>query len=306
MGRLSILITGAGGYVGRAAVAEARRVGHQVFAQVRGPDRAPQDWSQDPGITPVVCDLVQADGSLAEACAAADCVVHCAAAMTGDDAAQARDTQEATRVLLGQIPAGGKLVHVSSMAVYDYNAMDPGTIVTEEAPIDHRPAARDAYARAKIAQEQLVSEMADARTLRLTILRPGAVFGPGRLWNAHLGTWIGPVLLRFGRRGQIPLAHIALTAEALVRAAESRATSPINVLDEDLPDRVRYLACLHGPDAPKLIVPLPAALLAPLQSSATRAARYRPFGFDATRLRNVLDVHQHQGFETLMHEAQDA
>ncbi|WP_425039925.1 NAD-dependent epimerase/dehydratase family protein [Primorskyibacter sp. S187A] len=304
MGEMTLLITGAAGYVGRAAVAQARAVNHDVLAVVREPGRVPPDWAEDAGISVIDCDLRTPSAALGDAVAQADCVIHCAAAMSGDRETMVQSNVTATRALMDLMPLGGKFVHVSSIAVHDFASQEPGAILTEETPLEQAPHTRDAYAAAKLAQEEEVVSAAKAGGLELTILRPGAVFGPGQLWNAHLGRKIGPVLLRFGMRGQIPLAHISTTAEALIRAAELPEEDPIMIVDEDLPDRLRYLGALVAPVAPKLIVPLPMNLLAPVQSQATLAARYRPFGFDNTRMRDVLGIQQQKGFEKLMHEAQ--
>jgi UDP-glucose 4-epimerase len=301
MGALTLLVTGGAGFVGRAAIAEALRRGHRVATLVRGPERAAALRRALPDVEVREGDLTAAPGALAAAAQAADCVIHCAGTLGGD---HGRDTGAATTALLDALPEGGKLVHVSSIAVHDFAAPAPGTILDETAPLESRPETRDAYAAAKIAQERAVVAAAERKGLRLTLLRPGAIFGPGRLWHAHLGKRIGPVLLRFGRSGQIPLAHIDLTAAALVAAAERPATDPVIVVGEDLPDRLRFLAALeHGP---RLIVPLPQALLAPVQSLGTRAARYRPFGFDNARLREALGVRDGRSFEQLMRDAQRA
>ncbi|MGX9355707.1 NAD-dependent epimerase/dehydratase family protein [Roseobacteraceae bacterium S113] len=297
MGALTLLITGAAGFIGRAVVAEARAQGHGVIAHLRDAGQAPGPWVQDNEISVIAADLSAPDDALRAALARADVVIHCAAALTGDVEAQ---TRAATQGLLDGMPKGAKLVHLSSIAVYDFHTPAPGTILDESAALEPHPDTRDAYARAKIAQEEMVR----AAGLDLTILRPGAVFGPGRLWNAHLGRAIGPILLRLGHRGQIPLAHIGLTARACIAAAKAPATEPINVLDDDLPDRARYLNALTK--GPKLIVPLPQALFAPLLSAQTRAARFKPLGFDNARMREGLDVHQTHGFEALMHQAQEA
>lgn len=236
MGGLTVLVTGAAGFLGRAVVAEARARGHAVRTLTR---RAGGD---------VVCDLAQ--GVPASALAGIDRVIHCAAALAGDDATMQRDTVRATRNLAAA--AGVPMVLAGSIAVYDGLA---GPVVDETSPPESRPDLRDAYTRAKIAQESAARTEAPLRILRI-----GALWGPGRLWNAHLGVFAGPLFLRMGQ-GELPLAHVAHAAAALVLAAEGawHGVEEINVVDDDRPDVQGYLAALPHP--PKVTLHVPFALM---------------------------------------------
>ena len=113
------------------------------------------------------------------------------------------------------------------------------------------PALRDAYTRAKLAQEAAVS----ASGLSSCIARVGAVWGPGRLWNAHLGVPLGPVLIRIGAGGEVPLAHVQNVALALVMLAET-GVGVINVVDDDRPSPRAYVAALRSGGWPRLVIPL--------------------------------------------------
>lgn len=310
MGAMTLLITGAGGYIGRHAVSEARARGHRVIAVMRREARMPE------GVERLICDLADGGEALAGACARADAVIHCAASMSGDAARHGRDTLEATRSLLAAMPRGGKLVLLSSIAVYGWDDVEPDDRVTEDTPLERHPERRDAYAAAKLAQEEIAQAAAKNHALQLTVLRAGAVFGPGRLWNAHFGPMLGPLLIRMESRGELPLCHISTCAQALIAAAERPATGPINLLDEDLPHRDRYLNCLDA--GPKLTLPLNwrwvvplAHLLSPLGPNrpgllrpCVLRARFLPLRYDNSRMRAVLGLRQAQGFEALMHEAQ--
>ena len=256
MGALTLLITGAAGFVGQATVAMARARGHQVRAVVRHSGTAPQRWQSDPGIALHAVDLAQPDQTLKMALERVDVVIHAAAAMTGSDEVHERDTLRATRRLVMAMPPAMPLVLVSSLAVYAGD-LPPGSLIDETTALEPSPGLRDAYCRAKLAQEEI------ARMVRgpLRILRPGAVWGPGHVWNAHLGLALGPVLLRMGN-GPIPLCHVDHCALALILAAERRdAPAVVNVIDDDLPDRHRYIAALRQGGWPKLVLPLSWRLL---------------------------------------------
>lgn len=257
---LTIAITGAGGFVGKATVAAAMRRGHSVRALVR---------NETPGFPPsvecIVLDLSVDEARLADALNGVDAVIHAAASMSGDAETAARDTVRATEILLramGEAAPDARLVLVSSIAVYDADARE----IDEDTPLETRPLARDVYAQAKLAQEACLKGYGGESW----IARPGAVFGANHLWNAHLGFRIGPLLIRLGEAGEVPLINIDNCAEALVVAAETPVPgdSPraINLLENDLPDRGRYLAAL-GRSAPRFQLPLPWKVISALGSA---------------------------------------
>lgn len=256
MGALTLAVTGASGYLGRAVVAQARARGHLVRALLRDVRRAPAGWSHDPGVKLIEAPL---ERLASPAFAGVDAVLHLAAAMSGDDAAHERHTLEPTRLLLRAM-AGceplPRLVLASSLSVL--GGMREGDTVTEETPLEAEPQKRDAYARAKLAQEALVSAHAEATGASVAILRIGAIWGPGRLWNGHLGVAMGPLLIRTGSGGQVPLAHVTRVAHMLVLAAERhrQGLQIAHVVDVDLPDRARYIAALRKGGWPRWVLPL--------------------------------------------------
>ncbi|MGR1580878.1 NAD-dependent epimerase/dehydratase family protein [Thalassobius sp. S69A] len=265
-GPMTILITGAAGYVGRAAVAAARARGHHVVAVVRLAGVTPDGWDQDDGIELVEADLSAPSSVLALDMLGVDAVIHAAASLTGDDAAQARNTLDGTRHLLAamaQADVPPRLVLVSSVAVYSGADLAPNGIVDETSALERHPDQRDAYCRAKLAQEQLAAETIQVIGGQLRVLRLGAVFGPDRLWNAHIGPGFGPIVLRLAAGGEIPLCHIANCAEALIRACEypvadgpDGAIDVLNLIDDDLPDRVRFLNAMARTGWPRVVLPV--------------------------------------------------
>jgi len=317
LGTLTLTITGAAGYVGTATVAAARARGHTVRAVIRGPASA--DWAGDGAIACHRADLGTDD--LTAALDGSDAVIHAAASLAGDEAQMRRDTVVATGALMRAAAKAGvrRVVLVGSVAVYGTDGLAPGAEIDEHSPPDRHPHRRDAYCRAKLAQEALARDIAREHGLCLRILRVGAVWGPGRLWNAHLGAAAGPVLIRLGAAGQIPLAHVEAVARALIRAAEAgpdRADIPevLNIVDDDLPDRLRFLNALQRGGWPRLVLPLSwrvpdavAAALAPLgarlpgllRRPALRA-RMMPLVYSNARARAALGWHGNRNFEAAM------
>jgi nucleoside-diphosphate-sugar epimerase len=151
-----------------------------------------------------------------------------------------------------------RVVLASSIAVYD---ADASGVVTEATPLEAAPARRDAYARAKIAQEGMLRDSG----LRHTILRPGAIIGPGRVWNPHLGPVIGGVLMLMERHGEVPLVSLTDCARAFVLAAEMPGEGrALNILGRDRPTRARFVATLRQAGWPRHVLRLNWRLLLPL------------------------------------------
>ncbi len=295
MGALTLVITGAGGFLGRATVARARARGHAVRAVLRQP--APHGWARDAGIMAIRADLAEAlpDDLFDGACA----VIHAAARMTGDDLAQTRDTVAPTEAVLeAAARAGARLVLVGSLSVIGAAALAPFDTVDEGTLVEARPELRDPYTRAKLRQEQLAREIATRHGAALRIVRPGALFGPGQLWNAHLGVTLGPLLIGPRHHGELPLCWLPHAAAALVLAAEAPAGAGFEVIhavDDDRPDRSRFLRAIgqraalplgwRGVDAVAgALAPFGARLPGLLRRPVLRA-RWMPLRYSNARLR---------------------
>lgn len=263
---LTIMITGAAGYVGRATVAAAREAGHDVVAVVRLAGVAPDGWEDDEGIEVIEADLSNPLCIPSLNMEGIDAVIHAAATLSGDDAVQERNTLVGTQNLIEAIAQAEdmpRMVLVSSISVYSGMNLPQNPLVDEKSALERNPEQRDAYCRAKLEQEQICVSAAQDIGMELRIMRLGAVFGPGRLWNAHIGPGFGPFVLRLNDVGEIPLCHIAHCAEALVRAAEisvndgpDGAIDVLNLVDDDLPDRIRFLNAMSRTGWPKVIVPV--------------------------------------------------
>lgn len=320
-----VLITGAGGFIGRYIVAEARARGFLVRAVVRHVDGALAEWREDAGISVVVCDLSKGGPDLN----GVDCVIHAAASLTGDDTTHLRDTLAATETVLTSI-VGAKvaphLVLVGSIAVYDTMSLRVGAVLDEATEIEPEPEQRDAYCQAKLEQEKAIRAAATEHGFPISILRLGAVFGPDRLWNGHIGIGVGPLVLRFGSRGQVPTCSVEHAARALVRAIDMRPDNGldiVNVVDDDLPNRARYVRVVRGSGWPKAVIVLPwrmldflALLLSCLPRNLLQNlpgllrrrvlhARIKPLKYNNTKLREYYDIESLDWFEAAMLRAID-
>lgn len=195
---LTIALTGATGFVGRATVAELLRRGHRVRALVRNPAA---DLLVDVKLVSGNLDDAQA---LRRLTAGADAVVHIAGTVAALDRTRffATNADPIPAIAEAAIAAGVKrFVHVSSLAARE-------------------PALSD-YAASKRAGEEAISRFADS--LSLVILRPPAIYGPGdKATLPLLRTLTQSVALVPARPDvRVSLMHVTDVARVLADAAEN-------------------------------------------------------------------------------------
>lgn len=203
----SVLVLGAGGFIGRRIVAALAATGHTVRAGVRdGRGTFPA------GVVPIAVDATRQ----AAIEAAADGVEVIVNAVAGGGTTIAENA-----TALFAAAAGRRVVHLSTMSVYGRMTGD----VDESIPFDVLlQGDLDDYGRAKLVAEGC----ARASTAAWTLLRPGIVYGPGsREWSALIGD-----LLQARRLGDLGaagsggcnLVHVDDVAAAVVAALATPAS----------------------------------------------------------------------------------
>ncbi|MFN3259669.1 MAG: NAD-dependent epimerase/dehydratase family protein [Pikeienuella sp.] len=168
-----VLVTGAAGFVGRAVVKRLRAAGHEV----RGSDLAG-------GAEVAAVDLRDRAAVAAWVDEApVDLTIHAGAVSgpmaVGADLAGTFDVNLGGSVNLLAALRGGRLVHISSNAVY----LGPGAPdgLAETAPVG----SDEPYGASKVAAEAAVAAWVGAAGLSAVVLRASSVYGPGRR-TAHL------------------------------------------------------------------------------------------------------------------------
>jgi nucleoside-diphosphate-sugar epimerase len=138
-----------------------------------------------------------------------------------------------------------RFVNVSSFAVYSNVRMRPGALFDESCPMEDKPAdTGDAYAYAKIKQDEIVMEYGEKRGLPYVILRPGVVYGPGSGGiHGRIGIDTFGPFLHMGGSNSIPMNYVDNCAEAVVLAGliDGIDGEIFNVVDDDLPTSRQFL-----------------------------------------------------------------
>ncbi|QCR20770.1 NAD-dependent epimerase/dehydratase family protein [Agrococcus sp. SGAir0287] len=188
---MTVLVTGASGFLGRAVTAALVAEGHAVRTLQRRP-------SGVTGASDVLGTVADA-AAIARAIDGVDAVVHLAAkvSLAGDPAEFRAVNVEGTRTLLDAAQAEGvqRFVQVSSPSVAHAGSALVG-VGAEPASPEH---ARGDYARTK-AEAELLALGRDSAAMPVVAVRPHLVWGPG---DAQLTERI----VDRARRGRLPLLN---------------------------------------------------------------------------------------------------
>jgi predicted dehydrogenase/nucleoside-diphosphate-sugar epimerase len=224
------LVTGATGRLGTSLIEELVAGGYRVRALCRRPPM--EGPLRHPLVDVTLGDLGDAT-AVDAAVAGVRVVYHAGAAMRGPWGEHARGTVAGTHHVIDSVLRHrvARLVHVSSLSVLDWNALD-GALVTEEAPLEPRPEARGSYTRAKLLAERQVLAAVRDLGLPAVIVRPGVLLGPdGPGLETLNAVVVGRHLVLLGdASGAPPLISLSDAAELIVRAGSVSTLEPGTVL----------------------------------------------------------------------------
>jgi nucleoside-diphosphate-sugar epimerase len=167
-------------------------------------------------------------------------IYHLAAGVEKSFAGAFMNSALATRNLLDAFLAQSRparFVNVSSFAVYSNLKMARGALLDETCPLEDAPQERfDAYCFGKLKQDELVRQYGAQRKLPFVILRPGAVFGPGKKsLSGRVGIDTFGFFIHLGGGNQLPLTFVDNCAEAIVLAGLKPGVDGeiFNVVDDE-------------------------------------------------------------------------
>lgn len=242
-----ILVTGAAGFVGARVIAALLERGRtDIVAFVRPSSRTERlqaTLAAHPlgsHVPVMVGDLLSRD-DCRRATAGVSIVLHLAAGVEKSFAGAFMNSALATRNLIEAFLESvhpRRFVNVSSFAVYSNRQLKRSAVLDETCPLEDNPQGRhDAYGFGKLKQEQIVQEYGASRRLPYVILRPGAIFGPGKkALSGRVGIDSFGVFAHLGGSNQIPLTYVDNCADAIVMAGTIPGIDGeiFNVIDDDL------------------------------------------------------------------------
>jgi nucleoside-diphosphate-sugar epimerase len=168
-------------------------------------------------------------------------VYHLAAGFEKSFAGAFMNSALATRNLLDAFLQYGRpkrFVNVSSFAVYSNLGLKRGGIVDETCPLEDASQERfDAYGFGKLKQEEVVREYGEKRNLPYVIVRPGAVFGPGkRELSGRVGIDTFGLFVQVNGSNLLPLTFVDNCADAIVLAGLKPGVEDetFNIVDNEL------------------------------------------------------------------------
>jgi nucleoside-diphosphate-sugar epimerase len=247
-----VLVTGASGFIGSKVVETLLKSGFEkIRCFVRPSSRLAKledmlkkfRWGER-------VELIQGDLLSRDDCARAAediaVIYHLAAGVEKSYAGAFMNSVVTTRNLLDAFLSYGKpkrFVNVSSFAVYSNWKLKRGALVDESTPVEREPQKRDPYSYAKFKQDELVQQYGRRHSLPYVIIRPGAVFGPGKsviTGRAAINTF--GFFIHLGGKNVLPLTYVDNCAEAIVMAGiKSGIDGEIfNVVDDDLPKSNKF------------------------------------------------------------------
>jgi nucleoside-diphosphate-sugar epimerase len=269
----TLLVTGSTGFIGSRLVEQLVRAG---FKHIRCLVRSNDDRAERlrrrtcaGGASPleILVGNLQSRSDAAAAARGVRLAFHLAAGMEKSFAGSFLNTVVTTRNLLEALSVEAdfrRFVNVSSLAVYSNRTLRRHAVLDEGCPIEDDPVRRyEPYVYAKLKQDQLVLDHARQRNLPYVIVRPGAVFGPGKPdITSRVGIDTFGIFLHLGRSNQIPFTHVENCADAILRAGLVPGIDGqvFNIVDDNLPTGQAFMARYRSTVSQRRFLTVPYAL----------------------------------------------
>jgi 2-alkyl-3-oxoalkanoate reductase len=213
------LVTGGTGFLGGHLVRRLVQQGDQVRVLARPASRA----DRLPGEVEIVRGDLKDEESVARAVDGVDIIYHVGAATAGSWEEYRQGTIEATeRIMrLALQSRVRRFLHVSSLAVYHTFSLKDGDSVDESSALEPNPEKVGPYCYSKVEAEKIALRYLE-KGLRLTIVRPGLIYGPGgRLMFPHVGYFLHDRLFVMIGSGDniLPFTYVENTVDGFLLAA---------------------------------------------------------------------------------------
>jgi predicted dehydrogenase/nucleoside-diphosphate-sugar epimerase len=287
-----VLVTGAGGFLGRTLVRRLVQEGAKVRAGVR---RIPQE--PVPGVDYLAGEL--GDPEYVDALVAGvDAVFHVGAAMKGSAADFQRSTVAGTRNVIDACLKSRvqRMVYVSSLSVLDHARRRDGR-VSENWPLEPHAELRGAYTQTKLEAERMVMDAAKTKGLPAVMIRPGVIFGPGVEPSSPAGSFamFGRWIVVGNGSLPLPLVYVDDVVDALLLALSRPGLEGVlvNLVD---PTGVTQREFIHiaqaaRPNIKASYVPQPMLMAAAVGIEALGSLLKRNVPLSRYRIRSIRPLH---------------
>lgn len=248
-----VLVTGAGGFLGSKVIEKLLCSGYlnlRCFVRTAAKVTRVMNTLTEFGARNI--DILCGNLAYADDCQRAvkdvAVVINCAAGMSGGLVNMFTDSVISARNLLSALHQEGKvkrIVHVSSVAVYETASLRNGELLEEDTELEsHHVERNDPYSYTKTKQEQLIWKLAGAYHIPFVVIRPGVIFGPGGTGlHGRVGFRYGRIVFHLGGSNILPLTYLDNCAEAIVLAATKPGVenAAFNIVDDELPTSKAFL-----------------------------------------------------------------
>ena len=241
---MKVLITGGTGFIGRHAVRAFLDHAHTVRVLCRRTSN--RNGFDGLGVEMLTGDLADTP-SLKAAVSGTEVVVNIAATMGGAPEEFKAATIVGTRELFAAAIAAGvrRIVHVSSIAVLPVRTPAGAKEIAEDSPHETHRAFLSRYVLAKQESEMIALSYDGKNGVKVLVLRPGLVFGPGGTWKLpRLGYPVGRSFVIIGSgKNLLPVTYVKNLADALLLAAENEEVpaGAYNIIEDDRITQLDYL-----------------------------------------------------------------
>jgi nucleoside-diphosphate-sugar epimerase len=249
-----ILVTGSNGFIGAKAVEILLEYGFSNLrcfvrpsSQLGRLEKALSKCDGGKDVELFKGDLLSRE-DCKKAAEGASIIYHLAAGIEKSFAGAFMNSALATRNLIDAFLECGqpkRFVNVSSFAVYSNLGLKRGALLDETCPLEDAPQGRfDPYGFGKLKQEEVVKEYGKTHDLPYTMVRPGAVFGPGKPeLSGRIGIRTFGFFIHLGGSNRLPLTFVDNCAEAIVLAGLRPGVDGeiFNVVDDEMPTSRQFL-----------------------------------------------------------------
>lgn len=235
----TILVTGATGYLGREVCRHLVNEGYRVRAMVRPLSKI--EPLEELGIELTFGDVRDA-AAVNRAVQGTHVIIHLAADITGSPESILESCQRGTKNIAEAARAAGcgRVIYVSSFAIYDYTELKNGDVIDEQSPLEPSPEHRGVASQGKRLAEDIALAQLQQSPPSWTILRPSLIVGNGRDVYQMIGYKVSKFLFAIGsKKLNLKLVHVSDVAEAIRIAMKHESTkgkvfnlsisTPINV-----------------------------------------------------------------------------